>query len=103
MAEPVVLVLSVKVPSALALKLPVVVSEPTTGTLGQPRLERDTSMSPDNLRHDELTFQVPSTLPPQGDSALQLEAAPPAPLVLPPPATLELPPLAGAPAVPGGV
>jgi hypothetical protein len=38
-AEPVVTVLSVYVPSALAVKVPVVVSVPVTGTLEQPRLK----------------------------------------------------------------
>src|SRR6187431_3377769 len=81
-AVPVVFVLSVKVPSELATKEPVVVSEPTTGTVGQLRLARDTSMSPDSLRHDDVTFHAPTTLPPQGDSGLQLGAAPP--LLAPP-------------------
>jgi hypothetical protein len=38
-AEPVVTVLSVYVPSALAVKVPVAVSVPVTGTLEQPRLK----------------------------------------------------------------
>src|SRR6478609_7178192 len=97
-AEPVVLVLSVKLPSALAIKVPVVVSEPTTGTLGQPRLARVTSISPDSLRHDDVTLQAPTTLPPQGESALQLDPVPAPPLLLLPP--FEPPPMAGAPAAP---
>ncbi len=37
-AEPLAVVLSTYVPSALAVKVPVVVSVPVTGTLAQPRL-----------------------------------------------------------------
>jgi hypothetical protein len=82
MTEPVVVVLSVNVPSALATKLPVVCREPFTGTVLQPRLVRVTSMSPDNFRQDDVTFQVPTTLPPQGDTLVQFSEPPELPPVL---------------------
>ena len=82
----------------MAMNDPVVVSDPTTGTVGQPRLASDTSISPDSLRHEEVTFQTPVTSPPQGESPVQVGPAPP--LLAPPPPTLELPPLEGAPALP---
>src|SRR6188768_865804 len=104
-ALPVVFVLSVKVPSALATKVPVVVSEPTTGTVGQPRLAKDTSMSPDIFRHDDVTFQAPTTLPPHGVTLVQLAVGPPPPPLGRPPVLLapplELPPVEAVPAPPG--
>jgi hypothetical protein len=48
------------------------------------------SMSPDNFRHEDVTFQVPTTSPPQGDPAGQLLGW----LLLPPePPLVEDPPL----------
>ena len=84
--EPVVVVLSVNVPPELAVHVPVVWRDPVTGTVAQPISSSDTSMSPDNARHDDVTFQVPTTLPPQGVTLEQV--APPPPL----PPELELPP-----------
>src|SRR6188508_3293962 len=109
--DPVVVVLSVYVPSALATNEPVVCTEPFTGTVVQPRLVRMTSMSPDSFRQEDLTFQVPTTLPPQGDTLLQLvpepiPELPPAPELLPPVLVVPpapVPPLAGAPPVPDGL
>src|SRR5688572_19188296 len=66
-AEPVVIVLSVYVPSALAVKVPVTVSVPVTGTLVQPRLRYQPSMSPTKAKQeDEEAVQVPTTEPPHG-------------------------------------
>src|SRR4029453_11485278 len=90
-AEPVVAVLSVYVPSALAVKVPVTVSVPVTGTLGQPRLKYEPSMSPAKAKQeDEETAQVPTTEPPHAATSGQDGPAapvPPAPLppVPPPP------------------
>lgn len=92
-AEPVVRVLSAKVPSALATKLPVVVTEPVTGTVGHARLNRDTSMLPDNLRHDDVTDHDPTTLPPQADTLLQLPPPLEVPAALLPPPDVAAPPL----------
>ena len=79
-AEPVVVVLSVYVPSALAVKVPVVVSVPVTGTLGQPRLKYQPSMSPAKAKQeDEETVQVPTTEPPHGVTSGQDGPAPPVP------------------------
>jgi hypothetical protein len=88
-AEPVVTVLSVYVPSALAVKVPVVVSVPVTGILVQPRLKYAPSRSPAKAKQDdEETAQVPTTEPPHGVTSVQDGPAPPvppAPLGPPPP------------------
>lgn len=86
--EPFVVVLSVYVPSAFAVYVPVVWSEPVAGTVAHPRLASDTSILPDNVTHEDVTFQVPTTLPPQGDTLGQ-EVEPPA---LPPPVPVLLAP-----------
>ncbi|MEO8920646.1 MAG: hypothetical protein ABI488_24745 [Polyangiaceae bacterium] len=104
-AEPVVTVLSVNVLSALTVNVPVVVKEPVAGTVLQPRPKIDTSIAPDSVRQDDSTFQAPTALPPQGESAVQLEPAPAPPPFSPPvllPPALELPPPADAPAAPLG-
>jgi hypothetical protein len=82
--DPVVLVLSLYVPSALAMKVPVVDREPFTDMVGQPRLVEETSMSPDNARHEEVTFHVPTRSPPQAAPLLQF-GAPPEPMLPPVP------------------
>ena len=82
--EPVVVVLSSYVPLALAVHVPVTFMVPTIGTDGQPIPRSDASMLPDRLRHADVTFQVPTTSPPQDDPLGQSAGA----LVLP-----ELPPL----------
>lgn len=78
--EPFVVVLSVNEPPELAVHVPVVLSDPVTGTVAQPISSKDTSMSPVNSRHDDVTFQVPTTLPPQGGVTLEQDVPPPAPL-----------------------
>src|SRR6188508_3319424 len=79
-ADPLVLVLSVYVPSALAVKVPLVVIVPVTGSLVQPRLKYAPSRSPARTRHDDgETFQVPTTEPPHGGTSVQDGPAPPVP------------------------
>src|SRR5580698_76649 len=82
---PVVVVASVYVPSALAVQVPVTWRDPLTGAEGQPAPTNVRSRSPVTWRHDEVTFQAPTRLPPQ---AVTLEQDPPC---VPPP---ELPPAA---------
>ena len=93
---PVVVVLSVNVLSEFAVHVPVAWRDPVTGTVAQPISSNDTSMSPDNCRHEEVTFQVPTTLPPQGVTLEQAAGWLP-PLPGDPPFPLELPPLAAPP------
>src|SRR5580765_1949314 len=81
--DPVVTVLSVYVPLALAVQVPVTCSDPVTGTVLHPRLASMTSMSPDSARHDDVTVQVPTTEPPQAVPPGQFGGAPPAPVVPP--------------------
>jgi hypothetical protein len=81
-AEPLVIVLSVYVPSALAVKVPVVVSVPVTGTLAQPRLKYEPSRSPAKVKQDdEETVQVPTTEPPHGVTSVHDGPVPPVPPV----------------------
>jgi len=98
--DPVVVVLSVYDPSVLAVHVPVVWRIPVTGTVGQPTPTKVTSMSPDIVRHEEVTFQVPTTLPPQGDTLEQAAGWLPPPLPFPP---FEPPPLLAPPLLPFGV
>ena len=98
-------------PSALATKVPVVCRYPVTGTVAQPRLSRLTSLAPVSSRQEDVTFQVPTTSPPQGLTSVQLAGmtvvppvpvTPPVPLAPPvptPPVTVA-PPVTGAPPVP---
>src|SRR5689334_1320176 len=89
LAEPVVTVSSVYVPSALAVKVQVVVSVPVTGTLGQPRLKYVPSRSPVKAKQDDAaTFQVPTTEPPHGATSAQDGPAPPVPPAPPAPEPL---------------
>jgi hypothetical protein len=81
--EPVVVVASVYVPSDLAVHVPVTWRDPVTGTVGQPRLDNVMSMSPDKVRHEDVTVQVPTTSPPQDSPLGQLLVAPPLPLLPP--------------------
>jgi hypothetical protein len=119
---PVVVVLSEYVPSELAVHVPVTSRDPVTGADEQSMPINDTSSSPVTFRHDDVTFQVPTTLPLQGVTFGQstgwllppLPALPPLPgdppfafeppLELPPvpPALppLELPPVPPAPPPP---
>jgi len=81
--DPVVTVLSVYDPSGLAIQVPVTCKDPLTGTDGHPRLANMTSMSPDSARHDDVTFQVPTTEPPHAVTPGQLGTDPPLPVVAP--------------------
>jgi len=91
---PVVVVPSTYVPLALAVKVPVTLKDPEIPTLVQVRGSRpsqDGSTLPFTVRHEDITFQVPTTLPPQAvTSAHDPPVPPPAPVVPPP---LELPPV----------
>src|SRR5690606_8626506 len=80
--EPVVTVLSVYVPSSLSTRVPVVSSEPVAGTVAQANEARKTSMPPSMARHDDATFQVPTTFPPQADTLLQFSGPPLVPLAV---------------------
>jgi hypothetical protein len=73
----------------LAVKVPVTVSDPEIPTLVQvvgSRPSQDGSTLPFTVRQDEVTVQVPTTLPPQGDTLWQVDVPPlppvPGPLVL---------------------
>ena len=78
-SSPVVVVSSEYVPSALAVNVPVTCSDPVTGADGQPAPTSDRSRSPLTFRHDDVTVQVPTTLPPQAVTLGQ-DAPPPPPL-----------------------
>ena len=81
-------------PSELTVKVPVVVKEPVTGTVGQPKLDSETSMSPVIFKQEDITVQVPTALPPQAATLLQLPPLPIAPpVVLAPPIVLAPPTL----------
>src|SRR4029079_17213803 len=63
---------------------------PVTGAGGQFNPASDRSTSPDTFRHDDITVQVPTTLPPQTATLVQV----PPPVELPPvPLLPELPPV----------
>jgi hypothetical protein len=107
--------------SAFAVQVPVTLSEPESFTSLQAFGSRptvETSKTPPTLKHDELTFQVPTTSPPHAGTLEQEPPAPPVLLVLPPaptmppvldtpplpvvpPVLLAVPPLAGTPPFPG--
>src|SRR6185436_19144299 len=87
-AVPVVVVASMYVPFAFAVHVPLTCSEPEIDAVLHVRGSRPTSevsSAPLNVTHDDVTFQVPTTLPPQGDPFGQdgppVPALPPAPLV----------------------
>src|SRR5690242_4767083 len=52
-------------------------------------------MSPDKVRHEDVTFQVPTTLPPQGETLGQLMPLPP--VLVDPPVLVEPPVLVAPP------
>jgi len=93
---PDVVVLSVYVPSAWAVQLPLTFIEPLSLTFVHMRGSRPAALMSRfvvlKVKHDELTVHVPTTLPPQADAFGQ---APPAPVLEPPaaPAWPELPPV----------
>jgi len=109
-SSPDVTVLSVQVPLALAVHVPVTWSAPVTGPDGQPAPAECRSSTPATSRHDDITVQVPTKSPPQGATLGQVPAstvwlvpvlpplaeAPPPPFVPP----LELPPLPVSPPLP---
>lgn len=71
-----------------------------TGAVGQPAPTRVRSKFPLTLRQDEVTFHVPTTLPPQAETLGQAPPAPgpaPAPGFPTGPALPELPPAPKAP------
>jgi len=70
-AVPDVVVLSVYVPSDLALQVPLTFSDAETVMVVQPIPSPDASISPLTSRHDDATLQVPTTSPPQGDTSMQ--------------------------------
>jgi hypothetical protein len=75
----------------LAVKVPLTLKEPEIDTPVQVRGSRPSHAAatlPFTVRHDDITVQVPTTLPPQGDTFEQDGPLPPAPVVPP----LELPP-----------
>ena len=77
-SSPDVVVSSEYVPSALAVHVPVTWRDPVTGADGQPAPTSDRSSAPATFRHDDVTVQVPTTLPPQGVT-LEQDAPPPLP------------------------
>jgi hypothetical protein len=90
---PVVVVPSVYVPLALAVQVPLTLREPESVTFVQaegssPALEMSRFVLRKS-RHDELTFQVPTTSPPQAVIPGQVGAPPPPVPAVP----LELPPV----------
>jgi hypothetical protein len=93
-----VAVASVYAPPDLAVHFPVTCKDAVTVPLVQAKPAFLLgSNGPDVVRHDEVTFQVPSTSPPQGVTLVHEPPAPPLP-VLPPlavdPPLAVLPPLA---------
>jgi hypothetical protein len=95
-ALPVVVVPSVYVPFAFAVHVPLTLIEPEIDALLQVRGSRPTSemsRAPLKFRQDDVTFQVPTTLPPHGAPFGQ--DGPPVPAVPVDPAVplLELPPV----------
>jgi hypothetical protein len=92
-AVPVVVVPSVYVPFAFAVHVPLTLIDPEIDVVLQVRGSRPTSemsRAPLKFTHDDVTFQVPTTLPPQGDPFGQDGPPVPADPVVPPP---ELPPV----------
>src|SRR5216110_3287210 len=89
---PVVMVLSTNVPSAFAVQVPVTVSDPVTSAAGQvkPKLLRRFSW-PETVKQDDITVQVPVTVPPHALTFVQVCPEPPLPLL--PPLLLAPPPL----------
>jgi hypothetical protein len=78
-SSPEVVVLSKYVPSALAVNVPVTCRDPVTGAVGHPAPNDAKSRLPVTFRHDDVTVQVPTTMPPQGVTLGQDPPAPPLP------------------------
>src|SRR3569832_736483 len=81
---PVVSVSSMTVPSIAAVHLPSTRRVPVTGAVGQPAPTSERSRLPLTVRHDELTVQAPTTLPPQALTSEHEVPAPPVPALAPP-------------------
>jgi hypothetical protein len=92
---PDVVVPSVYVPSAFAVHVPLTLREPANVTFLQLRGSSPANVMsrllPPIVRHDELTAQVPTTLPPQAVTAGHDDPPPPPPVPVIPP-LLEVPP-----------
>src|SRR5947207_2635512 len=90
---PVVVVPSVYVPSDFAVQVPVTWRDPLIDTFWQVAGERPAAVVSRLLllmsRQEELTFQVPTTLPPQAETFVHAWELPPEPLE---PPLCELPP-----------
>jgi hypothetical protein len=87
-----VVVSSVYVPLALAVHVPVTLSEPEIVGFVQLRGSRpaaDASTVPLSLRHGDVTVHVPTTSPPQAVTLVEQDDTPPPP----PLPVLELPPV----------
>lgn len=94
---PVVSVSSVYVPSLAAVQLPLTWSDPVISADVQPAPTTEGSSVPLTVRHDDVTVQVPTKLPPQAVTFEHeapeppLPEAPPAPIAPPPPVPNEGP------------
>ena len=99
-SSPDVIVSSEYVPSALAVNVPVTARDPVTGADGQLAPATVRSSAPATFRQDDVTVQVPTTLPPQGVTLGQDD--PPAPPLPSPsrPSPPALPPAPGDPPEP---
>ncbi len=95
-AVPVVIVSSEYVPSELAVHVPVTWRDSVTDAVAQPRSVGTIFTLPLTFRHDDVTDQVPTTVPPQGVTLGQLE---PPPVAAPLPPVAVVPPVAGIPPV----
>jgi hypothetical protein len=95
---PVVVVLSEYVPLELPVHVPDTWSDPVTDADAQPTPRFVRSASPLTLRHDDITVQTPTTLPPHGVPPAHAPAAPPPEVPpVPPDPLLELPPVPDGP------
>ena len=95
-STPVVVVLSVYVPSELAVHVPVTSRDPLIGTDPQAIPISETFNCPVTLRQDEVAFQVPTMSPPQAETLVHADVlacseAPPLPELAPTPGDPPLP------------
>ncbi len=95
-SAPVVVVLSVYVPSELAVHVPVTRRDPVMGTDPQAIPISETFNCPVTLRQDEVAFQVPTMSPPQAETLVHADVltcseAPPLPELAPTPGDPPLP------------
>jgi hypothetical protein len=94
---PMVIVLSVDVPSPTAVQAPLTRRSPVTGADVQPAPTNEGSRLPLTSRQEDVTIQVPTRSPPQAVTFEQDAPAPPAPEI---PPALTTPPLPDFPPVP---